>query len=144
MHSNVTGVPAALRHNLRHNHVLHECNVLLTAKTQQTPRVEPEQRVQIEALGEGFWRMIVNYGFTEEPDVPAALAQVDDPNLRIDPDEVTYFLGRETLIATKRVEHMSVWREKLFVAMQRNATNATSYFRLPSDQVIEVGAQIEI
>ncbi len=143
MYSNVTGTPPALRHNLRHNHVLHERNVLLTARTQQTPRVAPSERVQVEALGEGFWRMIVNYGFTEEPDIPTVLAQVYDPALRIDPDEVTYFLGRETLIPTNRVEHMPVWREKLFVAMQRNATNATSYFRLPSDQVIEVGAQIE-
>jgi KUP system potassium uptake protein len=87
--------------------------------------------------------MIVNYGFTEEPDVPTALAQLHDPTLHVDPEEVTYFLGRETLIATKNVDHMPVWREKLFVAMQRNATNATSYFRLPTDQVIEVGAHIE-
>jgi KUP system potassium uptake protein len=143
MHSNITGTPPALRHNLRHNHVLHECNILLTAKTQQTPRVDPADRVQLEALGEGFWRMIVNYGFTEEPDVPTALAQLHDPTLHVDPEEVTYFLGRETLIATKNVDHMPVWREKLFVAMQRNATNATSYFRLPTDQVIEVGAHIE-
>jgi KUP system potassium uptake protein len=143
MHSNVTGTPSALRHNLRHNHVLHDRNILLTAKTQQTPRVEPSERVQVVALGEGFWRMIVSYGFIEEPDVPTALAELTDPTLVIDPSRVTYFLGRETLIATKRVEHMPVWREKLFVAMQRNATNATTYFRLPTNQVIEVGAQIE-
>jgi KUP system potassium uptake protein len=143
MHSNVTGTPPALSHNVRHNHVLHERNVLLTAKTQQTPRVDPSERVQVEALGEGFWRMIVNYGFTEEPDVPSALAEAADRSLNIDLNEVTYFLGRETLIPTNRVEHMPVWREKLFVAMQRNATNATTYFRLPTDQVIEVGAHIE-
>ncbi len=144
MNGNVAGTPAALLHNVRHNHVLHERNILLTAKTEQVPRVDPEKRVQVERLGDGFWRIIVFYGFTEEPDVPAVLAALDDPELTLDLAEVTYFLGRETLIATRHVNHMAPWREKLFVAMQRNATNATSYFSLPSNQVIELGSQIEI
>jgi KUP system potassium uptake protein len=144
MNGNVTGTPAALRHNVRHNHVLHERNILVTATTKQVPRVDPSARSQVERLGEGFWRVIVSYGFTEEPDVPSVLAALDDPGLRLDPDNLTYFLGRETLIATKHIHHMASWREKLFVTMQRNATNATSYFRLPSNQVIEVGSQVEI
>ena len=84
------------------------------------------------------------FGFTEEPDVPAAIAALDEHQLKLDLSKVTYFLGRETLIAKRHIERMVGWREKLFVAMQRNATNATSYFRLPSDQVIELGSQVEI
>lgn len=144
MNGNVSGTPAALLHNVRHNHVLHERNIVLTATTRQVPRVEPEDRVQVERPGDGFWRVIVSYGFTEEPDVPTVLANLNLPDLPLDLSQITYFLGRETLIATKHVDHMAPWREKLFVTMQRNATNATSYFRLPSNQVIELGSQVEI
>jgi len=144
MNGNVSGTPAALVHNVKHNHVLHERNILVTATTKQVPRVDPDQRVQIERLAKGFWRVIISFGFTEEPDVPAALANLEDPELKLDLDRVTYFLGRETVIATTHINHMASWRERLFVAMQRNATNATSYFRLPSNQVIELGAQVEI
>jgi KUP system potassium uptake protein len=144
MNSNVSGTPAALLHNVRHNHVLHERNIIVTAKTMQVPRVDPAERVVVERLGEGFWRVFVNFGFSEEPDVPAVLADLDDPELTLDLKEITYFLGRETLIATRHVDQMAPWREKLFVAMQRNATNATSYFRLPTNQVIELGSQVEI
>jgi len=87
---------------------------------------------------------LLDFGFTEEPDVPAVLSQLKDPELKIDMKRVTYFLGREILIASRHVEHMGPWRENLFVAMQRNATNATSYFRLPTDQVVELGSQVEI
>jgi KUP system potassium uptake protein len=144
MSGNTAGTPAALVQNVRHNHVLHERNILLTARTEQRPRVDAAERVQVEPLGHGFWRVIVHYGFTEEPDIPAALSDSRHPALALDPHGVTYFLGRETLIPTTKVEHMAVWRERLFVAMSRNATNATSYFCLPIDQVIELGAHVEI
>jgi KUP system potassium uptake protein len=144
MTGNPAGTPSALLQNVRHNHVLHERNILLTATTRQRPRVDAGERVWVESLGQGFWRVSVNYGFTEEPDIPAALADLRDPALALDPQRVTYFLGRETLIATTRIEHMVLWREKLFVTMSRNATNATSYFCLPLNQVIEVGAHVEI
>jgi len=144
MNGNVTGAPSALLHNVRHNSVLHERNVILTATTQQTPRVEPEDRVRVEPLGQGFWRVIVSYGFMEEPDVPSVIAGIREQGLELDPARLTYFLGRETLIPARHVDHLSGWREKLFVAMQRNATNATSYFRLPSNQVIELGSQVEL
>lgn len=144
MNGNHTGTPPALRTNVRHNHVLHERNILLTARTEQTPRVEPEQRTEIEPLGHGFWRVTVKYGFTEEPDIPTALRELRHPDLVLDPKRVTYFLGRETLIPSSHVENMAAWRETLFVTMARNATNATRYFRLPANQVIEVGAQLEI
>lgn len=144
MNGNSSGTPPALMHNLKHNHVLHERIVLLTAKTNQTPHVEEINRTQIEPLGNGFWRMTVNYGFMEDPDIPKVFANLADPNLKLDPQEVTYFLGRETLIPTRKVEDMALWREKLFVTMSRNATSATSYFCLPPNQVIELGAQVEI
>ncbi|MGC4081185.1 MAG: potassium transporter Kup [Vicinamibacterales bacterium] len=143
MNGNVAGTPAALLHNVRHNHVLHDRNIILTATTKQVPRVDPAERVQVERLGHGFWRVIVSYGFTEEPDVPTVLANLDLPDLPLDLKEITYFLGRETLIASRHVDNMPHWQEKLFVTMQRNATNATSYFRLPSNQVIELGSQVE-
>jgi len=144
MNGNSSGTPPALMHNLKHNHVLHERIVLLTAKTNQTPHVEESNRTQVETLGNGFFRMTVNYGFMEDPDIPKVLENLDDPNLKLDPQEVTYFLGRETLIPSRKVEDMALWREKLFVTMSRNATSATSYFCLPPNQVIELGSQVEI
>jgi len=144
MNGNSSGTPPALMHNLKHNHVLHNRVILLTAKTNQTPHVEESARTSIESLGNGFFRMTVNYGFMEDPDIPKVIANLDDPNLKLDPQEVTYFLGRETLIPTRKVEDMALWREKLFVTMSRNATSATSYFCLPPNQVIELGAQVEI
>jgi KUP system potassium uptake protein len=144
MSGSAAGAPPALTHNLKHNQVLHETIVLLTARTQQQPRVEASERVQIEPLTAGFWRATVNFGFMEEPDVPAALALINHPDLRIDARKVTYFLGRETLIASKKVPGMALWREKLFVTMSRNAMNATNYFSVPTDRVVELGAQLVI
>ena len=144
MSGNAGGTPPALTHNLKHNQVLHRTVILLTARTQQTPRVEPSARVQVEPLRNGFWRTTVNFGFMEEPNIPEAMALIDEPGLSLDPRQVTYFLGRETLIASKKVAGMALWREKLFVAMSRNAMNATNYFSLPPDRVVELGAQLEI
>jgi KUP system potassium uptake protein len=144
MSGNAAGVPPALTHNLKHNQVLHRQIVLLTARTEQTPRVEPENRVLVEPLTNGFWRVTVSFGFMEEPNVPLALSLITNPALRIDPGSVTYFLGRETLIARKNVRNMALWRERLFVTMSRNAMNATNYFGLPPERVVELGAQLEI
>ena len=144
MSGNSSGAPPALTHNLKHNQVLHQQVVLLTATTQSIPRVDEEDRVRVEPLPCGFWRMTVNFGFTEEPDVPAAFREIPDQRLSIDPRTVTYFLGRETLIPTKKVPNMALWRERLFVTMSRNAMNATNYFKLPPDRVVELGAQLEI
>jgi KUP system potassium uptake protein len=144
MSGNAAGTPPALTHNLKHNHVLHEQIVLLTARTEQVPRVDDRQRVQVEPMSSGFWRVTVNFGFMEEPNVPAALERITNPALRIDPQAVTYFLGRETLIARKNVPNMALWRERLFVTMSRNAMNATNYFGLPPERVVELGAQLEI
>ena len=95
------------------------------------------------AQGQGFYRMTVRYGFTEDPDIPAALATVKEPGLDLSPMQVSYFLGRETLIPSKR-PGMAMWREHLFSVMSRNARTATSFFALPPNRVVELGAQIEI
>jgi KUP system potassium uptake protein len=145
MSGNSAGTPPALLHNLRYNKVLHEMVVLLTVKTKQRPYVEDEaERVAVEGLGNGFFRMTINYGFMEDPNIPKALEGVSIPGLAISPADTTFFLGRETLLASKRIEGMALWREKLFATMSRNATSATAYFCLPPNRVVELGSQIEI
>ncbi|MEX2219800.1 MAG: potassium transporter Kup [Phycisphaerales bacterium] len=143
MYSSATGTPPALLHNLKHNKVLHERVILLTVRTEDLAHVPPVERVGAEALGEGFFRVRVRYGFMDEPDIPAALALVPSESLPLDPMQVTYFLGRENLIPSSR-PGMARWREALFAWMSRNAQSATAYFRLPPNRVVELGAQIEL
>ncbi|MEJ7578735.1 MAG: potassium transporter Kup [Pyrinomonadaceae bacterium] len=143
MNGTATGTPPALMHNLEHNKVLHERVVLLTVKTKQAPHVEPEDRVHVEPLGHNFYRMIINYGFMEDPDIPQVLENSEAPNPVFNSMDTTYFLGRETVIASKH-PGMALWREKLFALMSRNASTATAYFCLPPNRVVELGAQVEI
>ncbi|MDQ1525201.1 MAG: system potassium uptake protein, partial [Pyrinomonadaceae bacterium] len=143
MNGTAAGTPPALMHNLAHNKVLHERVVLLTVKTKQTPHVAPEDRVKFESLGHNFYRLIFNYGFMEDPDIPKVLENLEPPAPAFDPLETTYFLGRETVIAGKH-PGMMIWREKLFAVMSRNASSATAYFCLPPNRVVELGAQVEI
>jgi KUP system potassium uptake protein len=143
MFGNPTGVPPALLHNLKHNQVLHETVVLLRVDTEEAPVVDPAERTTVEALGHGIFRMVMRYGFMEDPDVPRALAEVEHPGLGLPPMRTTYFLGRETLIASKK-PGMAIWRERLFAVMSRNARTATSFFALPPNRVVELGAQIEL
>jgi len=117
--------------------------VLLTVKTKQAPHVEPEDRVHVEPLGHNFYRMIINYGFMEDPDIPQVLENSEAPNPVFNSMDTTYFLGRETVIASKH-PGMALWREKLFALMSRNASTATAYFCLPPNRVVELGAQVEI
>ena len=138
-----TGTPSALEHNLEHNKVLHGRVVLLTVKTRQMPYVEPEDRVKVEPLGQEFYRVTINYGFMEDPNIPEVLTNLKAPGLAFDPAQTTYFLGRETVIASKH-PGMMLWREKLFSLMSRNASPATAYFCLPPDRVVEMGSQVEI
>ena len=109
-----TGTPPALAHNVGYNKVLHEHVIVLTVSTAQQPHVPPKDRVSIEPLGHDLFNVRVQYGFMEDPDVPEALAQAREQGLPIDPDDLTYFLGRETIIVTRR-KGMAIWREKLFV-----------------------------
>ncbi|MET0400483.1 MAG: potassium transporter Kup [Longimicrobiaceae bacterium] len=143
MYGNSDGTPPALLHNLIHNKVLHERVVLLTVETAEIPLVAPEDRTEVIALGTGFFRVILRYGFTEDPDIPAVLYSLGDAGLVLKPMETSYFLGRETLIPSKN-PGMAIWREHIFWIMSRNARSATSYFGLPPNRVVELGAQIEL
>jgi KUP system potassium uptake protein len=137
------GTPPALVHNLRYNKVLHERVIVLTARTTRTPHVPPSERLEVEPLGHDVFNVTVRYGFMDEPHIPEALALAREQNLVIDPAEVTYFLGRETVIVGETRGIMR-WREQLFILMARNAVRATAFFRLPPDRVVELGVQVEI
>ncbi len=143
MTSNAQGTPATLLHNLEHNKVLHKRVILLTVVTRDAPHVDDQDRVKVDPLREGFFRVAISYGFMEEPDVPTALAQAAMSGSPIAPQDTTYFLGTETLLATKR-PGMPLWRERLFVLMSRNALRATSFFKIPPDRVVEIGMQVEL
>jgi KUP system potassium uptake protein len=137
------GTPPALAHNLRYNKVLHERVVTLLVTTRPVPHVPREEQVTIRALGRGVFDVVVQYGFMEDPDIPAALLLARLQGLEIDHEDVTYFLGRETLIVTG-APGMALWRERLFVLMARNAVRATAFFRLPPERVVELGVQVEL
>jgi KUP system potassium uptake protein len=138
-----TGTPPTLLHNLEHNQVLHEQVVLLTVITADIPFVAAQDRLRVEPLAERFFRVTVVYGFTEEPDVPAALHGLSAHGIDVDLATTTFFLGRETLLATHR-PGMAAWRERLFVLMSSNAMGATAFFKIPSERVVELGMQLEL
>jgi KUP system potassium uptake protein len=143
MTSSSEGVPHALLHNLKHNKVLHERIVLLTVKIADVPFVPQGERVKLEQLGHGFHRLVLRYGFMEEPDVPAALALVTGCGDRFKMMDTSFFLARQTLLPSSK-PGMAIWREKLFAWMLRNAESAMEFFRLPTNRVVEVGSQVEI
>ncbi|MBA3571786.1 MAG: potassium transporter Kup [Pyrinomonadaceae bacterium] len=143
MYSDRNGVPPALLKNIKHNKVLHERVIILTVVTEEIPRVAAADRVATEQLGEGFYRIAVRYGFMDDPDIPKALEEAAQQGLDYKPAELTYFLGRETIIANPH-EGMPAWRDNLFAFMARNARRATIYFCIPPDQVIEVGSQVKL
>jgi len=137
------GIPPALAHNLRHNKMLHEHVVLLTVSTAPTPHVAEDARIAVDPIGYGIFSVRLVYGFMEDPHVPQALAAARALGLTIDLDDITYFLGRETLLVTGR-RGMARWRERVFVVMTRNSVRATAFFRLPAERVVELGVQVEI
>jgi KUP system potassium uptake protein len=137
------GTPAALAHNVRYNKVLHRHVVILMVVTRPVPHVPEAERFSVRAIGDGVFELTLSYGFMEDPDVPDALLRAKEHGLAIDGTDVTFFLGRETLIATKS-PGMALWRERLFVLMARNAGRATAFFRLPPERVVELGVQVEM
>jgi KUP system potassium uptake protein len=143
MYGDPEGTPPALLHNLEHNKVLHEHVVLLSVTTEERPHVLRQDRIDVQPLDNGFARVMLHYGFMEDPNVPRDLALARNRGLDIDPQQVSYFLGRERLLATNK-EGMALWRERLFALMSRNSRNATDFFRLPPDRVVELGAQVEL
>jgi KUP system potassium uptake protein len=133
--------PPALVSNLRHNRVLHKTVLLVSVHTADTPRVDDDNRANITDLGNGIELVRFNYGFMEEPDIPTALAALDFGG--IDVSDATYFLGREAVTAGK-APGMHPLREELFVLLNRGAASASRFFKLPADQVFEVGSHVEI
>lgn len=137
------GVPYTLLYNLRHNQVLHERVVLMTVVMTEVPRVAPADRVTIEPLSEGFFRVSAHYGFMDEPDVHEIIERCIMKDLPIAIEAATFFVGRETLFATDR-PGLPLWRDKLFALMSRNTPRITTSFSIPTEQVIEIGAQVEL
>jgi KUP system potassium uptake protein len=136
-------LPPALLHNLKHNQVLHERNVLLTVETLAVPRAEERERVSLLDLGHGFQRLNLRFGYMEDPDVPLALRRWNIPGAGFDPMCTTYFASREALTADK--DHgMALWRDKLFLFLARNATPATEYFSIPGNRLVELGVHVAI
>jgi KUP system potassium uptake protein len=141
--STANRVPHALLHNLKHNKVLHERVVLLTIVSRDIPRVDPVERVTIEDLGSQFWSVRADFGFAEDPDVPELLEACAKRGLEFDMMDTSFFVSRETLIATVS-PGMALWRERLFVSMSRNAAKASDFFRIPTNRVVELGTQVEL
>lgn len=135
--------PPALIHNVKHNKVIHETVIVLTILTKEVPSVSHAERLQVEKIEEHFYRVVAVYGFMDTPDVMEVIASLKERGLKVPTSEITFFLGRESLIATDR-PGMAIWRETIFSFMQRNAQRATAYFNIPANQVIEVGIQVEL
>ena len=143
MTSASSGVPHALLHNLKHNKVLHERVILLTVKIEDVPYVPDEKRLEPRDYGAGFFRVVLRYGFMEEINVPAALAQLKGIGPQCKMMDTSFFLARQTLLPSSR-PGMAIWREKLFAWMLRNAESAMEFFKLPTNRVVELGSQVEI
>jgi KUP system potassium uptake protein len=137
------GVPTTLLHNLKHNKVVHQRVILLSVIVEESPHLVDEERFEFHELGEGVSRLLLRFGFMEDPDLPAHLARLSKQIGSFNAMTTSYFLGRETLVATKR-PGMALWRERLFGWMMRNSSSAAQYFSLPTNQIIELGAQIEM
>ena len=141
--ANPDTVPQALLHNLKHNQVLHQHNVVLTVRFHEQPSVAPAEQVELQALAPGFWRVTLHYGFMDSPNIPEALSRCRAPGLLIEPASTSYFLSREIVVPT-RGSGMALWRERIFATMARNAGSVADYFRLPDNAVIELGTRVQI
>ncbi len=144
MTTNPDGVPRAMLHNMLHNKVLHETVVLLNVRVEDVPYVLAAERVRVVKLPQGFFQVMVRYGFKDEPDIPAALECCAASGLRYEPMETSFFLGRETIVRSVPVSGMPRWRQLLFTFMFRNAEPATAYFKIPTNRVVELGTQVEL
>jgi KUP system potassium uptake protein len=135
--------PNALMHNLKHNKVLHEHNLFVTVMQHDVPWVGFNRRVEMQPLGHDCWAVTLNFGFKNEPDVPEALQLLAGRGVPLDEMNTSYFLSRDIVIPTFG-EGMSMWREKLFASMHRNAGAAADFLNLPTNRVVELGAKVEI
>jgi KUP system potassium uptake protein len=137
------GVPKALLHNLKHNKVLHELTIVLSVQTVDEPYVDEAARLSIAMPSGDIWYVTINFGFSESPDVPRALAKVQIPGFENDPMKTTYFVGREAIVAGKK-GGMLRWRKDLFIFLFNNAVSPTHFFSLPPDRVVEIGSQTQL
>jgi len=137
-------VPAAMLHNLKHNQVLHGRVLILNVKVEEIPHVPPEKRVEIHDAGQGFYRVVLHYGFMEEVDIPRDLGGVTTCGEPFNMMSTSFFLGRQKLIATRKVKGMALWREKLFAWMMQSSESAMEFFKLPTNRVVELGSQLQI
>ncbi|KJV32101.1 potassium transport protein Kup [Aquitalea magnusonii] len=141
--STLHGVPHALLHNLKHNKVLHERIVLMTIRTEDVPYINEDSRLEVVQLSPSFWRVVARYGFKEDPSVLNVLSLCERDGLAFELMDTSFFLSRETIISTER-PGMARWRERLFVWMSKNALRATDFFQIPTNRVVELGAQVEL
>ncbi|HWG05290.1 MAG TPA: potassium transporter Kup [Beijerinckiaceae bacterium] len=143
MTSDPSSVPAALMHNLKHNQVLHERVFIISVKTEHTPRVDLPNRFEIEKISDDFTRIVLHFGFMESPRVPTALGLLRKAGLKFDIMTTSFFLGRRTIRPSPQ-SGMPLWQDRLFVALSRHAANATDFFSIPTDRVVELGAQVTV
>jgi len=143
MWSNPRGIPPALLYNLKHNKILHKQIVILTIKYDVVPRRDFKKSVSVEELAEGFYRVVVHYGFTDTADVMKVIDFLNENSFTINPEKTSFFLGRETLISEEKLSAKS-WKKKLFISLFSGAESATKYFNIPADRVMEVGIQYKI
>lgn len=143
MTGNLGVVPPALLHNLKHNKIMHERNILLTIVTEEFPTISDHDRIKIEKVGPHFYTFLARYGFIETPSVPDLLKLAAQDGMHLEMLETSFFLNRERIVARKKPE-MPIWRNRLFSLMQRNAMSATDYFKIPPNRVVELGTQIEL
>ncbi|MFK2853043.1 potassium transporter Kup [Dyella humi] len=142
--ANQNAVPHALLHNLKHNKVLHERNVMLTVEVLEAPFADREERIHVSPLGSDFYGLAVRFGFAEDPNIPLVLSKCAKIGLPFDLMDTTFFLSRENIVADKRRPGMALWRDRLFAFLSRNALPATAFFQIPGNRLIELGTQVEI
>jgi KUP system potassium uptake protein len=135
--------PVALMHNLKHNKVLHEKNIVLTVHTAETPRVKEADRVKIEPINEDFKKVVVSYGFMESPNLPKALGLSRKLGLKFDIMATSFFLGRRSVVPSAQ-SGMPLWQDKLFIFLMKNAANPTDFFKIPPGRVVELGTQVTV
>jgi KUP system potassium uptake protein len=141
--SDVDMAPVALMHNLKHNKVLHEKNLIATVRIAETPRVADSHRIEIKPINDVFKQLVINYGFMERPNLPKALALCRKQGLKFDIMATSFFLGRRSVVPAAQTA-MPLWQDKLYIYLLKNAANPTDFFRIPPGRVVELGAQVSV
>ena len=143
LYSRHLSLPFALLQNLEYNKILHDQVILLTVTTQDIPYVLAKDRLDVEDLGENFFRVTIKFGFTQSPDIPHALALINQKGIKLNLNEAMFFIGRETLIPSPNPE-LNSWQERIFIFMFRNASTPIVFFGIPSKQALEIGTLVEV